>query len=175
MHYEKQVICINCGKKFNRKNIGVKWCSEECRLLSKIEKKENGCWEWQRFKTYQGYGWSAIKEKTMSAHRHSYIIFKGEIPEDKFVCHKCDNPGCINPDHLFLGTQKENMLDKSRKKRCQNTKGSLHPLSRFNENDIVKMKKLYKKGLSQTKIAKIYKCDQSHISRIMANKSWSHV
>ena len=82
----------------------------------------NGCWEWKKSTFKGGYGAITINGKQFSAHRASYECFVGEIPEGLHVLHKCDNPRCINPDHLWVGTHKENMLDKMAKGR-DNVKG----------------------------------------------------
>jgi hypothetical protein len=78
------------------------------------------CWNWNRSKDYKGYGQLSVNGKPRRAHRISFVLTKGEIPSGMFVCHSCDNPPCINPVHLFLGTCLDNMRDCVRKKR-------LHP------------------------------------------------
>lgn len=88
-------------------------------LYSKINKTESGCWEFTGA-LRSGYGAIKFKGKTCGAHRVSYEISFGEIPEGMLVCHKCDNPKCINPDHLFLGTYSENMQDCKVKNRISN-------------------------------------------------------
>ena len=86
-------------------------------LLSRIEIKDNGCWEWVKSKTSHGYGNFRDADKIKMAHKESYKLFVGSVPKGIFVCHHCDNPSCINPDHLFLGTHKDNMMDMVNKGR----------------------------------------------------------
>lgn len=91
------------------------------RFLSKVNKTES-CWIWTGFKDkgYGRMGWKTPKGyRSIPASRISYMLFRGEIPEGMFVCHKCDNPPCVNPDHLFLGSSKENTHDMVKKGRCK--------------------------------------------------------
>lgn len=87
------------------------------RFLSKIKGGKHGCWRWRAGKTIWGYGQFWIDGKEFPAHRVAYYIFKKENPRGLFVLHRCDVRDCVNPDHLFLGTQKDNILDCHRKGR----------------------------------------------------------
>lgn len=91
------------------------------RLLSKIIiDDETGCWNWLAGKDKNGYGKIVINKRHLMVHRASYYYFVGPFEQDKLICHKCDNPSCINPDHLFIGTWLSNMQDKVNKGRLRN-------------------------------------------------------
>lgn len=94
------------------------------RQVSNFNKKfsidfETGCWNWKTYIGKNGYGQFILNPKKVSAHRASWIIHKGEIPQGLFILHKCDNKKCVNPNHLFLGTQLENIRDAYSKGRGQ--------------------------------------------------------
>ena len=110
------------------------WAVELKTLLERFEEKyvvaDSGCWEWTGYKDDKGYGRSSTYRRYQSntlilAHRISWELYHGDIPKDDsyygtlLVCHHCDNPGCVNPNHLFLGTQKDNMQDCKRKGRTR--------------------------------------------------------
>ena len=98
-----------------------KFCSQKCQLLSKVVRtdSDNGCWNWGAAKTKAGYGIvMTANNGAMYAHRLMYQITFGEIGEGMFICHHCDNPSCINPSHLFMGTPQDNASDMARKGRA---------------------------------------------------------
>jgi len=109
-------ICCSkgCAKKIFEQKRNIRFESKF------IRKDINECWEWQATKLPSGYGSFARndnKKGNFYAHRYSYELYVGEILADKYVCHKCDNPSCVNPSHLFLATQKDNIKDMLNKNR----------------------------------------------------------
>lgn len=107
--------------------------SPEIRFLRYINKYgPNSCWIWTGASS-KGYGVFKSKDKTGSAHRYSYELHKGQIPSGLFVCHHCDNPICVNPAHLFLGTASDNMQDKLKKQRQNIPKSFSSALNKISE------------------------------------------
>ncbi len=172
-HNEKmQRKCIQCNKVFIFKN-KYPICSARCNILSKIE-MVNDCWLWKG--SFRGsYGTMSYKCKGHLVHRVSYMVFIGEITEGLCVLHKCDNPKCCNPEHLFLGTHKENTHDMITKGRMRSFIGENSPSAILSEADVREIRNLLKNGQKQVTIAKAYGLKQSTISDIKRRKNWSHV
>lgn len=129
---------------------------------------DDGCWEWQRSITWDGYGQvTGLGEHR--AHRLAYRIFKGTIPANRIVCHKCDYRPCCNPDHLFLGTYTDNCQDAVAKGRIDLIKRSEHANSfvKVPEENIQAILDLHLKGERRVEIAKQYKVSRQTIDNII--------
>jgi hypothetical protein len=107
------------------------------RFESKIYYAIDGCWYWLGGLNKDGYGCGlTINGKQERAHRLSYLIYKGSIPTGMQVCHTCDHPSCVNPDHLWLGTRDQNMADMARKGRAANNRGANNSRAKFTKEQI---------------------------------------
>lgn len=137
-----------------------------------------GCWIWMRTRNGYGYGMMTIDGKTALSHRVAYTSFIGNVGRQQ-VLHKCDNPSCCNPDHLFLGTQSDNMKDCQKKGRIKIPhpifNGSTNPSAKLNENDVLNIRSLLGTGITQDEIAKHYKVSQATISAIATRSRWSKI
>lgn len=142
----------------------------------------NGCIHWTGYTDKNGYGLLQVEFETFGkpvrAHRLSYEQKNGSISEGLWVLHKCDNPSCINPDHLFLGTPKDNVQDMMMKKRNKpgrrGMKGSDNANAKLSFVDIVAIREAGKFA-NRKQIASKYKINVSTVNRIISRKSWSHV
>ena len=145
-------------------------------FLKKIIVDENGCWLFQGAIKKKGlpYGWVGYKKTQMNAHRASWIHANGEIAEGLNVCHKCDVPKCINPEHLFLGTQKENVLDmwsKGRHPRL-NLGGEKNRASKLTLEQVREIRFMLSKNIKQQIISEKFKVSQPAISDIKNKRRW---
>lgn len=131
-----------------------------------------GCWDWQMAKTIQGYGNLGIMQVNWKAHRASYAIFRGPIPDGLQVLHTCDNPSCCNPDHLWLGTNDDNVADKVAKGRQHSPKGEANPRAKITEDDV---RAIRADSRYQAVIAAEYGISQTGVGRIKNNLTWRHV
>lgn len=171
-------------KKVKLKKIRFKWFgateTEKVDRLAKIFNKhvirQEGCWDWNGGLS-RGYACMVFGEqyKFTGAHRISWRIHYGEIPEKLLVLHKCDNKCCTNPEHLFLGTHKDNVQDMISKGRNKVPFGSDHANSKLTVEKVLEIKKLLKIGVTMKRISKDYNISNGAICAIKMNKTWKHV
>lgn len=142
-------------------------------ILKNIKKDENGCWKWQRFINEKGYGIFSYKNKRQRAHRTSYEIFVGEIPNGMFVCHKCDVRDCVNPRHLFLGTAFDNNKDMEKKGR--HVRGESHPLSKITAKEVMAMRIMHFTGASTKEVSLAFGKRKTWVGSILRMERWKHL
>ena len=141
----------------------------EKRLLNKVW-KTNNCWIWKGKRDKDGYGRIRNGKKEVFVHRLSYELFKQSIPEGFLVCHTCDNTWCVNPEHLFAGTMKDNMQDAAKKGRMSRSHMRNNKLDFW---EVTLLLELYDTGdYTQKELAEAFKLAQSTISMIVNNHRW---
>jgi hypothetical protein len=150
--------------------------------------KTEACWIWTGSTTPKGYGRIKLRGKTFRAHRLSWMLHNGNIPNSMLVCHQCDNPLCVNPEHLFLGTPDDNMKDMvakgrqakadthlSRTKPSALRRGENHGRAKLSEHDVRTIRSLSAQGLPALQIAKRYGVSSSTIDRILKRETWRSI
>lgn len=204
-------ICVNCESEFLvdvsrlKKPNGGRFCRLGCstayrnkttkidpaiRMERRTEKMPNGCWEYRGYILRGGYPSFNIDGKTRNAHHAAWIIVNGPIPSpDLVVCHKCDNKLCVNPDHLFLGTQLQNIADKMVKGRQAKgdriwtrshpeliKRGEASPNSKLTEDDVRAIRTSYNlKEANQYELAARYGVSQRLVFNVIHRRTWKHI
>jgi hypothetical protein len=143
-------------------------------LLQRFEAKftpepNSGCWLWTAAANNCGYGVIKIDGDLRLAHRVSLELYGKPIPDGFRVCHKCDVPSCVNPDHLFSGTQSENIKDMVKKGRANRSHGETHALSKLKQSQVDSIRS---SDLSRSKLAEIYGVSGNTIRHIQINHTW---
>ena len=149
--------------------ISQKWIKER---FERFFNKTENCWEWSGSLRGKGYGGFSLNNKTKIASRVSYELYKEPIPKGLLVCHTCNNPKCVNPDHLYLGTYSDNTQQAVQENRQYIAKGEANGSSKLTEDQILLIRKDHR---AQRAIAKDYGCSQLHISRIKRKLVWKHL
>ncbi len=164
------------------------------RFWAKVNKSD-GCWEWAASTNNKGYGQLMIQpgeifetKRPVLAHRFSWMIHFGEIPDGLSVCHKCDNPQCVNPNHLFLGTHADNMHDMIRKgKGPQNQPNVMHThpekrhwgerngQAKLTAKQVRDIRVGFQLGYSMSELGNLYGVTRHAIGRIVRRQAWAHI
>ncbi len=196
------VACANCGVHFETFPCRVSdrnYCSRKCfqarplatfeRFWSKVHRGgPNECWQWLGHVDRDGYGKFRLPTAWTRAHRLMFSLHHKIDPGPMFVCHTCDTPGCVNPSHLWLGTNKDNLRDASAKGRtCSGDAhwqrktperrlcGEKNYHSKLTEEDVLAIREMYGPGVRQVDLAATYDVSQETISRIVRRKGWRHI
>lgn len=145
------------------------------RFFSKISITSKNCWEWMGAKDTKNYGIIGFEKKLYRAHRISIFIHTGIMPV-QCVLHKCDNPSCVNPDHLFLGTLKDNSQDMIKKGRNNpvHLRGEKNPFSILTNLQVLEIKNKLSLGIKGVELARLYKVSTQTISAIKCKRAWAY-
>lgn len=155
--------------------------SIELRLWPRIIKDPGGCWVWQGSRGNYGYGQVIFNGRLHRTHRVAWELTHGLIPPGVEVCHACDNPPCINPAHLFLGTHQANMADMSRKgrspagKKNPGLQGERNGFSKLTDTAVMEARTLRSQGLSFSKIGAKFGVTAQAIFQALKGKTWGHI
>jgi len=189
--------CKQCGVSFTTKRSEQQFCCKKCgvrhtsdtsktaergieRIMNRVEKQENGCWLFTGHHDRGGYGMMQFKGKMQLTHRLVWMLTHNmtSLPRDLHVCHACDNPPCVNPAHLFLGTHRDNMQDmvnKGRKtyKAVLGEEVSSHKLT---SDDVRAIRARYQAGsITYRRLADEYRVSQGTIADAVTRKTWQHI
>ncbi len=142
------------------------------RFWSKVEVHgSDECWEWTAYKDPYGQIWAWGKQR--KTHRISWGLHYGAIPDGMCICHHCDNPGCVNPAHLFLGTKADNNADMCAKGR--QVVGEKQHLAKLTQEQVLEIRRLYAQGMSQGELGKCYGVHQVNVGFIVRRETWKHI
>jgi DNA-binding MarR family transcriptional regulator len=154
--------------------INIKYDEKDIKRFWKLTKRENKkndeCWDWLAHKNHHGYGVFGVKDKTVLAHRFIFFVFNGSFDEKLLVCHTCDNRSCVNPKHLFLGTNIDNMRNMIERNRS--LRGEKAPGSKLKEFQVIEIRERYANGETGASLAKEFNVDKSTITLIASGNSW---
>lgn len=155
--------------------------SVEERFWMKVEKTE-GCWIWRALRSDSNYGRFMVSrspQKLVQAHRLAWELTIGPIPDGLWVLHRCDNPPCVNPAHLFLGTRMDNIRDMHAKGRASGGSvprpGEMSPNAKITTEQALEIKRRHRAGEGVTRVAAAFGISRSQVSRIATGKRWAHL
>lgn len=175
----RRFCCVRCA----RRSIGANELRDQSTPLEAVDRigwsvVDSGCWEWNGARNHHGYGIYGTRigdRKTGErlAHRLAYMAWNGDIEEGQHVRHRCDNPPCINPDHLELGTHADNMNDA--KQRGRTARGESHGRAKLTERDVLAVREASASGESYRSIGARYGVNKYTVGKIVRQQKWSHV
>lgn len=150
-----------------------RYMTDEDRFWADVDRRgDDECWPWTGCRTATGYGRVRFGGKTMGTHRASYLIHHSSIPESLHILHRCDNPPCCNPAHLFVGTPVDNVADMDAKGRRRSCLGEDHGRSTLTADQVMEIWRSSERG---SDIAVRYGITSGHVSDIRNGESWTHV
>jgi hypothetical protein len=184
--------CQHCGTAFTANAArakSAKYCTKHCSSLAREKSRRERvsaedrfwsfvdrsgeCWIWTGWCDKDGYGGFRWHDGQERAHRVSWEIAHGPIPEGHLILHRCDNPPCVNPDHLYDGTQQDNMTEKSDKGR--GATGERHPMAKLTEDAVRNIRSRLTQGESLSSIGRVYGVHMGTIWRIREGRLWKDV
>jgi hypothetical protein len=168
--------CIKCTKvrqQYARTYKNYKITSKQFSSFHSKFIKTSNCWEWQKQRLPKGYGIFSINCFQILAHRFSFFYHYGFLDKDLDVLHTCDNPSCVNPEHLFLGTNQDNVDDKVAKNRQR--KGEGIPSAKLGTSDILQIRELFRNGANHGELAKMFNVTKGNVGMIVRKQTWKHL
>lgn len=171
---KRQAHCLACRRRSRRKQAHERF-DYGFALLAHCREDDRGCWIWQGHTTTDGYGYARACGLMIRAHRLSYALHYGDLPEGAIICHTCDVPLCVNPDHLYAGDEITNWLDMVERERPKRINGELRICTRLTPERIREARERHAKGETQASIAQDFGVHQSAISRAVRSLTWAHV
>lgn len=144
----------------------------------RVSSLDAGCWTWNGQRDRKGYGVFVIRasgdKRRYRAHRLAYVLYHGNLPDADLVCHHCDNPPCVNPAHLFRGSDADNAQDRQFKGRGRQPKGERHPAAKLTAAQVRDMRAAARSGASQRSLGKVFGVCQAQVWRVVSRKQWAH-
>lgn len=188
-------VCEQCGAAFRvrekmLRHQPARWCSRKCYydaahhegsmaewFWSRVD-KSGDCWVWRGRCLQSGYGQLIVKKKVLLAHRVAFELTHGHIPPGLEICHRCDNPPCVNPAHLFCGSHADNMRDmktKGRQSRGARPYRDGHRNAKLNADSVREIRSLHQQGMSFVELGRRYGVSGDQASNVVKRRSWRDV
>jgi hypothetical protein len=145
------------------------------RYVEYAKRKPSGCVEWDGYRMNMGYGELGFKGRKILAHRLSWVLHNGKPADGMEVCHKCDNPACVNPEHLFLGTHADNMRDCHAKGRNGFCHGSKSGMAKTNEAAVLQILRLRSEGAETKELGRMFGLSIGALYQIFRGDTWNRV